>query len=122
MITRLAPHYGDPSCASVVTAGGFAFLAHHAGNLSEASYAAQTRGALEAMRETLARAGADLGSLVQVTMLVKEITDEMRAAWDVFDEYFGDRPPARSTVTTGFFDAACLVQLDGVAYLGDGQA
>lgn len=119
MIIRLAPHYGDPTCASVVTAGGFAFLAHHAGNLSEASYAAQTRGALEAMRETLARVGADLTSLVQVTMLVREITDEARAAWDVFDEYFGDRPPARSTVTTNFFDAACLVQIDGIAHLGD---
>ncbi|MCB2177643.1 MAG: hypothetical protein KQH57_17685 [Actinomycetales bacterium] len=119
MITRLAPHYGDPTCASIVTAGGFAFLSHHAGNLSDTSYAAQTRGALDAMRETLARVGTDLTSLVQVTMLVRELTDEIRAAWDVFDEYFGDQPPARATVTTDFFDAACLVQLDGIAHLGD---
>lgn len=118
MITRLTPHYGDETCAASVRAGDLLFLAHHAGDYSEASYAHQTRTALDAVRATLEQAGGDLTSLVQVTMWVRELTDEMRAAWDVFGECCGDQPPARMTATTDFFDPRCLVQLDGVAYLG----
>jgi 2-iminobutanoate/2-iminopropanoate deaminase len=119
MITRLTPHYDDPTCASAVRAGGLIFLAHHAGGFAERSYAHQTREALESMRHTVEQAGGDMAAVVQVTMWVREITDELRAAWDVFAEYFGDEPPARMTATTDFFDPRCLVQLDGVAFVGE---
>ena len=122
MITRLPAHYGDPTCASAVVAGGFVFLAHHTGDLALPGLAEQTRTCLEAVRGTLERAGGGLSSLVQVTMWVRELpSDEVRAAWDVFGELLGDGPPARMTATTAFFDPRCRVMLDGVAYVGDAR-
>ncbi len=118
MITRYPNHYDDTTCAAIVTAGGFAFLGHQAGDASEPSYAYQTRSALEATRATLAAAGLDMKSLVQITLWVRDFTEEMRDAWDVFEEFFGDAPPARMTATTGFFDSERLVMIDGVAFIG----
>ncbi len=118
MITRYPNHYNDPTCAALVTAGGFAFLGHQGGDASQPSYVAQTRSALEATRDTLAAAGLEMTSLVQVTLWVREFTDEMRDAWDVFEEFFGDAPPARMTATTEFFDDERLVMIDGVAFAG----
>ncbi len=119
VITRFPSHVGDPTCASAVRAGGFLFLAHHAGGFDRREYAAQTRATLRSLGDTLASAGAGFEDVVQVTLWLREITDETRAAWDVFAEFFGDQPPARMTATTDFFDPACLVMVDAVAYLGD---
>jgi len=119
MITRIAPHYGDPTCASAVRAGDHVYLAHHVGALEDPTLAGQTRASLESLRATLADVGAPMSSLVQVTMWVRQMGPEMREAWDVFAEFCGDEPPARMTATTDFFDARCLVQIDGVAYVGD---
>ncbi|AEE44232.1 RidA family protein [Cellulomonas fimi] len=119
MITRLPSHVGDPTCASVVRAGGFLFLAHHAGGFERRDYAHQTRATLHALGETLRAAGAGFEHVVQVTLWLREYSDETRAAWDVFGEVFGDAPPARMTATTDFFDPACLVMVDAVAYVGD---
>lgn len=120
MITRLPAHYGDPTCASAVVAGGFVFLAHHTGDLALPGLADQTRTCLDAVRRTLEDVGAPLSSLVQVTLWVRELpSDEVREAWDVFGEVLGDQPPARMTATTGFFDPRCRVMVDGVAYLGE---
>jgi len=118
MITRITPHYGDSTCAAAVRAGDLLFLAHHAGALDDPTLEGQTRACLESLRATLQRAGGDMSSLVQVTMWVRDIGPEMRAAWEVFGEFCGDEPPARMTSTTAFFDARCLVQIDGVAFLG----
>lgn len=119
MITRLSPHYGDSTCASAVRAGNHVYLAHHAGDPDNPTLAGQTRASLESIRETLAQLGGDMASLVQVTMWVRAMGPEMREAWDVFAEFCGAEPPARMTATTDFFDARCLVQIDGVAYLGE---
>lgn len=119
MITRFPSHVGDPTCASAVRAGGFLFLAHHAGGFDRREYAEQTRATLRSLGETLTAAGAGFEDVVQVTLWVREQTAEMRDAWDVFGEFFGDRPPARMTATTDFFDPACLVMVDAVAYVGD---
>jgi len=77
----------------------------------------QTRRTLQAVGATLDAAGATFAQVVQVTMWVREITPELRAAWDVFEEFFGDEPPARMTATTDFFEPACLVMLEAIAYV-----
>ena len=118
VITRYPSHVGDPTCASAVRAGDLLFLAHHAGGFDRRDYAHQTREALRALGETLDAAGAGFEHVVQVTLWLRELTDETRGAWDVFAEFFGDRPPARMTATSDFFDPACLVMVDGVAYVG----
>lgn len=118
MITRFATHVGDGTCAAAVRAGDTLYLAHHGGGFEVNDVAYQTRHALRAVGSTLDAAGATFAQVVQVTMWVREITPELRPAWDVFAEFFGDQPPARMTATTDFFDPACLVMLEAIAYLG----
>lgn len=118
MITRFESHVGDATCAAAVRAGDTLYLAHHAAGFDVPSYVHQTREALRSLASTLEAAGAGFEHVVQVTLWVREITPELREAWDVFAEFFGDQPPARMTATSDFFDPACLVMLDAIAYLG----
>lgn len=118
MITRFAPHFGDATCASAVRAGDFIYLGHHTGDLDDPTLVGQTRACLTSVCNTLSRAGAGPDSLVQVTLWVRDFGPDMRRAWDVFGEFLGDAPPARMTATTSFFEPRCLVQIDGVAYVG----
>ncbi len=117
MIKRYPTHCGDDTCASCVEAGGFIYLAHHAGGFAEQNIAYQMRKTFESMQETLEQAGASLQEIVQINLYLKDIRD-LREACDVFAEYFGDQPPARMTLTTDFFDERCLLMMDGVAYKG----
>ena len=119
MITRLPTHVGDPTCSAAVVAGDVVYLAHHAGGFDVPDAAHQARAALAAMRDTLATAGGTMADVVQVRLYLRDLAD-LRGACDVFPEFFGEAAPARMTLTTDFFDAACLVQVEGVAVLGPG--
>ena len=75
----------------------------------------QTRTALRSLGDTLTNAGSSLADVVQVHLYLRSL-DGAAAAWQVFGELFPDgAAPARTTTTTDFVDAACLVQLDAVA-------
>lgn len=117
MINRYPTHCGDDTCASCVEAGGFVYLAHHAGGFDRQDVAYQMRKTFESMQETLKQTGSSLQDLIQVNLYLKDIHD-LRAACDVFTEMFGDQPPARMTLTSEFFDDRCLLMMDGVVYKG----
>lgn len=117
MINRYPTHCGDDTCASCVEAGGFVYLAHHAGGFDSTSVAHQMRKTFKNIQATLEQAGSGLQDLIQVNLYLKDIRD-LREACDVFTEVFGDQPPARMTLTTDFFDEECLLMMDGVAYKG----
>ncbi len=116
MITRLPTNVGDPTVSAAVVANGVVHLSHHAGGFDRADAAHQARAGLGAMAQTLAQVGATMADVVQVRLYLRDVTD-LRAACDVFPEFFGDAAPARTTLTTDFWDPACLVQVDGVAVL-----
>jgi 2-iminobutanoate/2-iminopropanoate deaminase len=118
MITWFESHVGDPTCAAAVRAGDTLYLAHHAGGFDVPTYTHQTREALRALGATLEAAGTGFDRVVQVTFWVRQVTPELREAWDVFAEFFEEHPPARMTATSDFVDPACLVMLDAIAYLG----
>lgn len=118
MIKRYPTHCGDDTCASCVEAGGFIYLAHHAGGYAEQNVAYQMRKTFESMQETLEQAGSSLQEIIQINLYLRNIKD-LREACDVFAEYFGEHPPARMTLTTDFFDERCLCMMDGVAYKED---
>ena len=114
-ITRLPTHVGDPTCAAAVVVNGLVFTAHHAGDFASDDVAEQTRTALRSLGDTLTNAGSSLADVVQVHLYLRSL-DGAAAAWQVFGELFPDgAAPARTTTTTDFVDAACLVQLDAVA-------
>ena len=89
------------------------FLGHHRGYGD--SFLAQLEDALDAVGRTLEKVGLSLESLVQVHVWLRDIEDA-EAMEERFAEYFPpDHYPARMTTTTEFFDADCLVMIDGVA-------
>jgi 2-iminobutanoate/2-iminopropanoate deaminase len=114
MISRLPSHVGDPTCSSAVIAGGFVFLAHHGGGYDVPDPAHQARAALTSLAGTLEAAGSAMSDVVQLHLYLRDAAD-LRAACDVFPEFFGDAAPARTTTTSSFVDDACLVQVDGIA-------
>lgn len=116
MITRLPTNVGDPTVSAAVIAGDVVYLSHHAGGFDQQDPAHQARAALAAMAQTLARVGGTMADVVQVRLYLRDVS-HLRAACDVFPEFFGDAAPARMTVTTDFWDSACLVQVEGVAVL-----
>lgn len=115
MIQRFCNHYGDDTCSSCVVAGDYIFLAHHGGGQEVNDLTYQTRATLVAVADTLAKAGASLSDVVQLTYYIRS-TEDFRKGADVFREFFGTDAPARMTVVTEFVGKNCLCQIDGIAY------
>ena len=86
------------------------------------TFAAQLDGAIEGVRGTLHRLGLELDCVVKVHVWLRNVSDlpEMEQA---FHRYFDDGTfPARMTSTTEFFDADCLVMVEGIADSRAGSA
>jgi len=115
MILRMPTHCGDETCPSCVVAGDFIFLAHHTGGHDSKDAAQQTRVTFQRLAETLESAGASLDDLVQINLYLKTMADFQKAQ-EVFPEFFQRGCPARMTSTTEFFEPACRVMMDGIAY------
>ncbi len=76
----------------------------------------QTRQVLANLSQVLAAAGSSLGNVVKTTVFLKNMNDfaSMNA---VYAEYFGDTPPARSTVAVAGLPKNALVEIEVVALL-----
>ena len=107
-----------------VRAGGFVFISGQAstdeqGNLVLDTFENEMRRTMEHVRRILAAAGLGLGDVVQVRGYLKDHAD-----WAEYNrlyrEYFTEPFPARTTIVK------CLgqvkVEIDAVAYAGDGGA
>lgn len=115
MIQRMPTHCGDETCPSCVVAGDYLFLAHHCGGHDSEDVAHQARVTFQRLAETLASVGASLYDMVQINLYLKDFADFQKAQ-EVFPEFFKHGYPARMTTTTDFFEPACRVMIDGIAY------
>jgi len=115
MIKRMFTNCGDQTCPSCVVAGDYIFLAHHADGHDREDIEYQMEATFECLNETLVSVGATLEDLVQINLYLKNIED-FRKARSVFNKYFKDDFPARTTTTTEFVNSACLCMVDGIAY------
>ncbi|HCX84092.1 MAG TPA: RidA family protein [Micrococcales bacterium] len=112
-ITRTATPF---SYSAAVAAGDLVFLGLHRGFGDD--LVAQLDGAIEGVTATLSGYGVPLTSLVKVNVWLRDIAD-LPAMEHRFERYFpGGEYPARMTATTQFFDADCLVMVEGIAYRG----
>jgi 2-iminobutanoate/2-iminopropanoate deaminase len=78
--------------------------------------AAQTTHCLERIRAVLRDNGADISSIVKVTVWMTDrenFLDYDRA----YAEFFGDHRPARSTVISGLALEPALVEIEAVAWV-----
>lgn len=84
------------------------------GKLAEGGVEAQTRHALENLKAILAKAGASMNDVVKVTGWLTDAAN-FAAYNQVYAEYFGTAPPARSMVVSGLMLPDALVEIEAVA-------
>jgi 2-iminobutanoate/2-iminopropanoate deaminase len=76
----------------------------------------QTRQVLENIQAILEAGGASMADVVKTTVFLKDLNDFQQMN-EVYAAFFGDNPPARSTVEVARIPLDCLVEIEAVAYL-----
>jgi 2-iminobutanoate/2-iminopropanoate deaminase len=76
----------------------------------------QTQQVMRNLREVLREAGSDLGKVIKTTVFLKSM-DDFAAMNEVYGGYFGDQPPARSTVEVSKLPLGALVEIEAIAHL-----
>ena len=103
-----------------IRSGGFLFLSGQlgldpdSGRFAEGGVEAQTRQALSNIKSVLQDAGCDLSDVVKTSVFLSDIADfqKMNA---VYAEFFGNDPPARSTMQVGALPKSGLVEIEVIA-------
>lgn len=102
--------------ALVFTAGQIA-LDPATGQLVDGGIAVQTRRVLENLKAIVEAGGSDLSRVVKTTVFMKDLS-EFAAMNEVYAEYFGEYPPARSTVEVSRLPKDVRVEIEAVALTG----
>ena len=79
---------------------------------------AQTRQTLGNVEAVLNEGGASWDDVLKCNVYLKDMRDFQKMN-KIFSEYFPDNPPARTTVQTPMAEAAMLIEIEAVAYIGD---
>ena len=78
---------------------------------------AQTRQVLENLKAIIEAAGGSLAEVVKATVFLTDLSG-FAAMNEVYKQYFGTQPPARSTVEVSGLAKNALVEIEAVAALG----
>ncbi len=119
--TNTAPAALGPYSQAIV-GGGMVYCAGQipldpaTGKVVAGGVAEQTHQVLKNLRAVLKAAGSDLGHAVKTTVFLKSMND-FAAMNEVYGrpEYFGAKPPARSTVEVARLPRDVLVEIEVVA-------
>ncbi|MCX6059947.1 MAG: RidA family protein [Chloroflexi bacterium] len=86
------------------------------GELAAGGVEEQTHQALSNLQNVLEAAGSTLGHVVKTTVFLKDMNDfpKMNA---IYAEFFGDNPPARSTIAVAGLPKGGLVEIEAVALI-----
>lgn len=87
------------------------------GALVPGDVAVQARRCLENVGAVLAAAGSSYGKVLKTTVFLTDMAD-FKAMNAVYAEFFGDVPPARSTVAVAGLPLGARVEIEAVAAKG----
>jgi 2-iminobutanoate/2-iminopropanoate deaminase len=76
----------------------------------------QTRKALENLQNILQAAGSGISNVVKTTVFLKDMNDFAKMN-GIYAEFFGENPPARSTVAVAGLPKGALVEIEVVALI-----
>ena len=108
--------------SQAITAGGLIFCSGQlgldpaSGEMVAGGVEAQTHQVLKNLSAVLRAGGSDLGKVVKTTVFLKNMGD-FTAMNGVYAGYFGDVPPARSTVEVARLPRDALVEIELVALI-----
>ena len=101
---------------SMVYTAGQTGLEPATGELIAGGVEEQTRQVLNNIRNVLEAAGSSLEQVVKTTVFLQDMNDfaKMNA---IYAEYFGENPPARSTIAVAALPKGGLVEIEAVALI-----
>ena len=108
--------------SQAVRVGHFVFTAGQvgidaaAGKIVAEDVVGQTHQVMRNLREVLRQAGTDLDKVVKTTVFLQDM-DHFKAMNEVYGGYFGDQPPARSTVEVAQLPLGALVEIEAIALI-----
>jgi 2-iminobutanoate/2-iminopropanoate deaminase len=128
-------HHRDPVTASgapdavgpyshAVKSGGLLFcsgqvpLDPESGTLVEGTIGDQTRRCLENLQAVCAAAGASLDDAVRMGIYVTDMSTFAQVN-EAYGSFFGDAPPARSTIGVAALPLGAAVEIDAIVALPD---
>ena len=106
--------------SQAVRIGHFVFTAGQvgiepgAGRIVAEDVVGQTHQVMRNLREVLRQAGTDLNKVVKTTVFLGDM-GHFKAMNEVYGGYFGDNPPARSTVEVAQLPLGALVEIEAIA-------
>lgn len=121
--TELAPKAIGPYSQAVIH-NGLVYLSGQipldpaSGQMVAGDIVAQTTRVLENMKAVLEACGTSLQGVLKTTVFLKDL-GEFAAMNEVYGRYFGEKPPARSTVEVARLPRDARVEIDCVAAAGD---
>ncbi len=112
----IGPYSQAVRTESLVFTAGQVGLNPETGELVEGGIEAQTRQVLTNLKHVLEAADSGLNFVVKTTVFLKDMNDfaKMNA---VYAEFFGENPPARSTIAVAALPKGALVEIECVAML-----
>ena len=117
--TDTAPKAVGPY-SQAIRAGGFLFVSGQlplhpqTGEIVGSDIAAQTGQSIENIKAVLAAAGASLSDVVKTTVFLQDMGHFARMN-EVYQQYFGESSPARSTIEVAKLPKNALVEIESIA-------
>jgi 2-iminobutanoate/2-iminopropanoate deaminase len=117
--TELAPKAIGPYSQAIVH-NGLAFLSGQipldpaSGQMVEGDLTAQTERVLENIKGLLEACGSSLDRVVKTTVFLKDMGEFARMN-EVYGRYFGQNPPARSTIEAARLPRDVRIEIDAIA-------
>ena len=84
------------------------------GKLVEGGVAAQAKQVMENLKVLLEAAGAGFDTVIKTTVFLADMND-YGVVNEIYGEYFGDEPPARSAVQVTGLPIGALVEIEAIA-------
>jgi 2-iminobutanoate/2-iminopropanoate deaminase len=88
------------------------------GNIVGTDIKEQTRQTIENLKNILEENGSSIDKVIKTTVYLKDIT-EFAGMNEVYNEYFADSAPARSTLEAARLPKDVKIEMDIVAYQSD---
>ncbi len=110
----IGPYSQAIRTASMIYTAGQIGLDPVTGEISATTVEEQTRQVLTNLRNVLEAAGSSLEHVVKTTVFLKDMADFPKMN-TIYAEFFGENPPARSTVAVAGLPKGGLVEIEAVA-------